>query len=512
MKKIAKLLVSRMFIVILLMLLQFGILIDFIYHLSQYFVYLYAALTLLSLVVVIRIVNKDIDPGFKLAWSIVILLVPIFGGLFYMIFGTNGMRKSYIRGYAKVHQDSAPYRRPDPAVEERLRALDHGAANQSHYISAFSGYPLCDRTTSHYFPSGEAKFEALKVELQKARHFIFLEYFILEEGVMWNSILEILTEKAAAGVDVRVIYDDIGSLQTLPYRYDEELRRRGIRCAVFNPFRPVLSIRLNNRDHRKIVVIDGNVGFTGGINLADEYINVTHPHGHWKDTAVILRGEAVRSLTVMFLETWDFIHHTHEDYGPYMPGVAAPSDQSGDGFVQVYGDSPLDDERVGEYTYLDIINQAQDYVYITSPYLIVGNEMMTALELAAKRGVDVRLMTPGIPDKKYVYLMTRASYEPLIRAGVALYEYTPGFIHAKSFVSDDEIAVVGTINLDYRSFYHHFENGVWFYRAGVVAEVRQDFLETQQRCHRVTLEDCRKMMSLPSRLALGLMRVFAPLF
>ena len=511
MKKLAKLVFSRMFLVILLMAIQIGFLIAFIYNLSQYFVYLYGILTLLSLVVVVRIVNKDIDPGFKLAWSIVILLVPIFGGLFYLIFGTNGMRKNYIQGFDKVHRESEPYRLPDSAIQHKLRELDHLAYNQSRYISDFSGYPLRGQTTSHYFASGEEKFEALKEELKKAKHFIFLEYFIIEEGLMWNTILDILTDKAAEGVDVRVIYDDIGSLQTLPYKYYEEVRKRGIRCAVFNPFRPVLSIRLNNRDHRKIVVIDGNVGFTGGINLADEYINVKSPHGHWKDTAVILRGEAVRNLTVMFLETWDFIHQSHEDYAPYMPGAIEPIDMPSDGFIHVYGDSPMDDERVGEYTYLNIINQAKDYVYITSPYLIVGNEMMTALELAAKKGVDVRIMTPFIPDKDYVYLMTRASYEPLLRAGVEIYEYTPGFIHAKSFVADDEIAVVGTINLDYRSFYHHFENGVWFYLSSVVDEVKQDFLLTQEQCHKVTLQDCHQMR-LASRLALELMRVFAPLF
>ena len=329
---------------------------------------------------------------------------------------------------------------------------------------------------------------------------------------MWQTILNILEKKAKEGVDVRLIYDGFGCLTTLPYKYDQEMRRRGIKCEVFNRFRPILNIIQNNRDHRKICVIDGWTGFTGGINLADEYINQRKRFGHWKDTAVMLKGEGVWNMTAMFLYMWGIVTKTDTslDFGNYVPHRWHPNDFPGSGYVQPFCDSPLDDEIVGENVYLNIINRAKNYVYICTPYLIIDNEMMTALCLAAKSGVDVRIMTPGIPDKKMVFLLTQSYYKQLLEAGVKIYEYQPGFLHAKSFVCDDKVGVVGTINLDYRSLYLHFEDGVWMYKNDVILDIRDDFTETLEYCDPIDLAFCQKR-NIVVRAIQNVLRVFAPL-
>ena len=355
-------------------------------------------------------------------------------------------------------------------------------------------------------------FPVLVRELKQAKKYIFIEYFIINDGVMWQTILNILEKKAAEGVDVRLIYDGFGCLTTLPHKYYEELQKKGIKCQVFNPFRPILNIIQNNRDHRKLCIIDGWVGFTGGINLADEYINQKERFGHWKDTAVMLKGEAVWNMTVMFLHMWAVIGRSEEsvDYEAYFPHRYHEGEFESDGFVQPFCDTPLDEEVVGEDVYLNIINKAKKYVYICTPYLIIDNEMMTALCLAAKSGVDVRIMTPGIPDKKLVFILTQSYYRQLLEAGVKIYEYQPGFLHAKSFVSDDEIGVVGTINLDYRSLYLHFEDGVWIYRNRVIQDIKDDFIQTMEYCRQIELEFCLNR-NIGLCIMQNIFRVFAPL-
>ena len=378
---------------------------------------------------------------------------------------------------------------------------------QSRYLQGFAGAPVYKGTDVTFFPLGEDMFAEMLRQLEQAKKYIFLEYFIIAPGKMWDSILEILKRKAALGVDVRVVYDDIGSFGLLPRHYARELERAGISCLVFNPFTNIFSSRFNNRDHRKICVIDGNVGFTGGANLADEYINAYPKHGHWKDTAVMLRGEGVFSLTVMFLSLWDYERKIKEDFSRFSPTVT----RQGEGFVQPYTDSPADGEYVGETVYENMLGRAKDYVYITSPYLIIDNTMIAALTSAAKSGVDVRIITPGIPDKKTVFLLTRSYYNVLLEAGVKIYEYTPGFVHAKEFVSDDRTAVVGTINLDYRSLCHHYECGVWMCENKAVLEIKEDFLKTLTQCREITPELCRKILG-KRPLLLAILRIFAPLF
>ena len=507
MRKILRFITQRVVLTALLIVLQALLLFGIIWKLNNYFVYFYAASVLLSLLLTLRIINNKSNPAFKIAWLIPILLFPVLGGLVYLVFGSDRTGK-YIRnkmgriekemqdGISKANERSGTEKMPPDVV------------NQSHYISNSAHCPPYKNTTVEYLPMGEVKFERMVQELKKAKRYIFMEYFIIQEGTMWNTILDVLEEKAKEGVDVRVIYDDMGCILTLPTGYEKTLREKGIQCQIFNPFIPILSSHFNTRDHRKICVIDGNVGFTGGINLADEYINGYEKHGHWKDTAILLKGEAVFSLTTMFLSMWDYlIKKEGEDYAAYYPDSW---DENAQGIVQPFADNPLDDEAVGETVYLNLINKAKRYVYITTPYLILSNEMVTAMNTAAKSGVDVRIITPHVPDKWYVHAVSRSYYEMLVEAGVKIYEYTPGFVHAKTFVVDDEYAVVGTINLDYRSLYLHFECAAWMYKASCVTDVRDDFLKTQQMSQEITLEECRNI-SIPRRLGRSVLRVLAPL-
>ena len=508
MKKILRFITQRVVITALLIVLQALLLFGFIWKLDNYFVYFYAGSVLLSLLITLGIINSKSNPAYKIAWLIPILLFPVFGGLVYLLFGSDRTGRYLRKKLQGIGTEM------DNVIGEAHRRsgaeqLPPDAANQSRYISHCAYCPPYQNTTTEYLPLGEVKFERMVEELKKAKHYIFLEYFIIQEGKMWNTILDILRQKAAEGVDVRVIYDDMGCIMILPTGYDRTLEQMGIKCRIFNPFVPILSSRFNTRDHRKICVIDGNVGFTGGINLADEYINAYEKHGHWKGTSILLKGEAVFNLTVMFLSMWDYLDGTtgKTDYSRYYPTVW---DENAKGYVQPFADNPLDDEAVGETVYLNLINKAKRYVYITTPYLILSSEMLTALTSAAKCGVDVRIITPHIPDKWYVHAVSRSHYQPLIEAGVKIYEYTPGFIHAKTFVVDDDYAVVGTINLDYRSLYLHFECAVWMYQTPSVAQVRDDFFKTQQISQEITLEECRSL-SFPRRLGRSVLRVFAPL-
>ena len=507
MKKILRFLTQRVVLTALLILIQALLLFGIIWKLNNYFIYFYAFSVLLSLLLTLRIINNKSNPAFKIAWLIPILLFPVLGGLVYLVFGSDRTGK-YIRNkmgrIEKEMQDGISKANERSGIEK----MPPDVVNQSHYISNSAHCPPYKNTTVEYLPMGEVKFERMVQELKKAKRYIFMEYFIIQEGTMWNTILDVLEEKAKEGVDVRVIYDDMGCILTLPTGYEKTLREKGIQCQIFNPFIPILSSHFNTRDHRKICVIDGNVGFTGGINLADEYIIGYEKHGHWKDTAILLKGEAVFSLTTMFLSMWDYlIKKEGEDYAAYYPDSW---DENAQGIVQPFADNPLDDEAVGETVYLNLINKAKRYVYITTPYLILSNEMVTAMNTAAKSGVDVRIITPHVPDKWYVHAVSRSYYEMLVEAGVKIYEYTPGFVHAKTFVVDDEYAVVGTINLDYRSLYLHFECAAWMYKASCVTDVRDDFLKTQQMSQEITLEECRNI-SIPRRLGRSVLRVLAPL-
>ncbi|MGN0348443.1 MAG: cardiolipin synthase [Roseburia sp.] len=510
MKRIAQLLLGRFSIVAMAIIIQIAWMTMLIWRVSYRFAYVNLMVRMVAIVVVLIIVNRWMNPANKLSWVFLILLFPVFGLILYFLFGRSGLTKRNQERMSAVIQEVRQYVSGDEQIKNDLKEKDEVAFLQSKYINDWAGFPVYGHTKTKYYKCGEEMFPDMLSALRSAKHFIFLEYFIVEEGYMFSQMVDILEEKAKEGVQVRLIYDDVGCISKLPAKYYKKLQKKGIKCAAFHPFRPVLAAVMNNRDHRKILVVDGYIGFTGGINLADEYINHQRIFGYWKDTGVRITGEAVWSLTAMFLEIWNYIVGSTEDYTKYMPSAYQTCPVATDGFVQPYGDSPLDHENVGETIYLNIINRAKKYVYIFTPYLIIGNEVLTALCAAAKSGVDVRIVTPGMPDKKMVYLLTQSYYTPLLRNGVKIYQYTPGFLHAKCFISDDEIATVGSINLDFRSLYLQFECGVWMYRSSAVMDIKKDFMQTFARSADITMEFCKNRPFL-IRVLQSALRLFAPL-
>ena len=498
--------------VMLFLLIQIGVLFGVIRWLRDYSFYVYAALMLLGGVTCVYIINKRENPSFKLGWIIPILVFPVFGTLLYLLIEADLGSRLYAKRANQLTADTREYLRQDSQVRERLRREDPLAANLSVSVSERGGFPVYENTSVTYFPSGEAKFERLLEELKKAKTFIFMEYFIVERGFMWDSILEILEQKVKEGVEVRFLYDGMCSLVLLPWKYPEMMEEKGIHCRTFAPIHPMLSTHQNNRDHRKIVVIDGHTAFTGGINLADEYINRKPRFGYWKDTAVMLEGDGVKSFTVMFLQNWNIWERTPLACEPYLTAevAARTEEEMSDGFVIPFGDSPLDHEPVGKTVYMNILYQAKRYVHIMTPYLILDDEMINALVSAAKRGVDVKIIMPHIPDKKYAFFLAHTYYEELLDGGVKIYEFTPGFVHAKVFTSDDEKAVVGTINLDFRSLYHHFECGTYLFRSRAVEDVEADYQSTLQQCEEITKRTCREYPFYQKVCGRGL-RLIAPL-
>lgn len=502
-------LLRRRFFIALLLIIQLAIMIYTLASSSLASAVISRILTFISLIVCIYIISRKDKGAYKLTWVFMILLFPVFGGLLYLLFNFQTTTKKYQKRISKIEAKTKPlFDLPNTGYTEALKQIPQHAP-QVKYLQNFAGFPIYTDCKTKYLSPGEKKLEHLLEELKKAEKYIFLEYFIVQEGVMWNAVLDILKEKVKQGVKVRLMYDDVGSFFLLPKDYPKKMKRLGIDCVIFNPFRPVLTSVQNNRDHRKIAVIDGKVAFTGGINLADEYINAIDKHGHWKDAAVMVEGKAAWSFTLMFLQMWELATGIDEDYAQYYPWETESYNIKSDGFVQPYADSPMDKENIGEHVYLQIINNAKDYVYINTPYLIIDDSMISALCLAAKSGVDVRIVTPHRWDKWFVHMTTRSYYRELINAGVKIYEYSVGFIHSKTFVSDDNTATVGSTNLDFRSLYLHFECGMWMYQTDAVMEVKDDFLKTLEVCQEITQKDCK--CGIPMRVFQDIMRLFAPL-
>ena len=500
--------VRRLIMVVISILLQVAWIIGLAVWLTNYYAAISTLASILGLLLVFRVYGLQINSAYKISWIILILMFPIMGACLYLMFGRTGALGSMRKWFDKVHAAYVHLLPQDEQIVDKLEMADGTLARQSGYLRRGAGYPVYQNTDVEFYGDTTRALEAQKEELRKAKKFIFMEYLAIEDSVAWKGIEEILEEKAAAGLDVRVFYDDMGSIGFISKEFMEKLRRKGIQCKVFNPLIPILNVFMNNRDHRKITVIDGKVGFTGGYNLANEYFNLTHPYGGWKDSGIKLTGDGVRSLTLIFLEMWNATQREQEDPIPYLLKSAYRSAEAG--FVQPYADSPLDGERTGENVYLNMIKGAKKYVYITTPYLIISDEMQRTLTLAAKSGVDVRIITPGIPDKPLIYKVTRSYYAGLAAEGVRIYEYTPGFIHSKQMVCDDEVAVVGTINLDFRSLYLHFENACWFAGCRAVAEVRHDFEKMFPICREVT-EKYSKKRSLALRGWECILRMFSPL-
>ncbi len=490
-RKAVQKLFSRMFVVALGILLQLTWLFVVLYQFSAQYTFVNVMITAVGILTAFYVISRPFHPAAKLAWTVVLLTVPLLGILIYFVFGRPELTRHTSEGMEAVNLRVETHLKQDAQVLKHIKEAGADILRQSEYILRQAKFPVYEHTETKYYPCGEEMFADMLSAIQKAERFIFLEYFIIHPGVMFNQLLEALEQKVRQGVDVRLIYDDVGCVATLPVDFVRYMERIGIRCAVFNRFMPVLSIVMNNRDHRKILVVDGIWGFTGGINIADEYINEKVRFGYWKDTGIRIQGEAVWNFTAMFLEMWDYIRHEEDDCEKYrrsLPQFAAQEH----GFVQPYGDTPLDRENVGENVYLNMISRAKEYLYIYTPYLIIDQEMQTALCNAAKSGVDVRIVTPGIPDKKIIFLMTRSNYKVLLESGIKIYEYTPGFIHAKCFLCDDETAAVGSINLDYRSLYLHFECGVFMYRSEAVMQLKEDMEQTFACSHQILKEEWKE--------------------
>ena len=508
--------VFRMVFAVLSILLEVGLLFVLLHYVGERAAWIYHVLRFLSVALVLGIYGSHKTASIRMTWIMLIMLAPIFGTTLYLLIGLNGYTWKMRIRYDQIDKVLLPMLPSNEEVAAQVKERDGRLYGLVRYIQGQAGYPVYANTEVTYYDDGEKGFEAQKRDLAKAEHFIFMEYHAIEDAECWHELQEVLEERARAGVEVRVFYDDMGSLGFINTDFVKRTQKHGIQCRVFNPFGPGLNLFLNNRDHRKITVIDGKVGFTGGYNLANEYFHRTEPFGFWKDTGIRLEGDAVRSLTVTFLEMWNASSgrdRDDRDFAGYLPELNQPVEQAAEtanGFVQPYADSPMDDRPVGEDVYISIAEGAQDYVWYITPYLIITDEMRHALSLAARRGVDVRIITPGIPDKKIVYSLTRSYYNGLTRSGVRIFEYTPGFCHAKMCVSDDLVATCGTINLDYRSLYHHFENGCLYADCPAVMDTKRDFEETFAKCTEVT-EYYTTGRGAFLRFGQMILRLFAPL-
>jgi len=511
MKKFLKLIYSNKIFALLFVLFQLSCIVLAIIGFSKE----YILVSFIAAILIIYEFNRDDNPTFKLTWILFIAITPIFGTFLYMFTHIEYIQRKLLAHSEELMKRNYNYLVSDLEILRELKKTDTVTWGFANYVKSASGLTAYKNTSVKYFPIGEDKWEEMKAQLKQAKKFIFMEYFIIEAySVMWGEILDILKEKASDGVDIRIMYDGIGSLTYLPIGYNKTLMEYGIKCRVFSPVEPLFSTHQNNRDHRKILVIDGKTAFVGGINIADEYINKKERFGHWKDTAVMLKGDAVSGFTLMFMEMWDNYKHDPsdsendiDDYNKYI--VYAP-EHNASGYILPIADTPLDKERIGKQAYIDLLYSAAEYVHITTPYLVIDNEMSEALKFAAKRGVDVKVILPHIPDKKYLFWLARTYYPDLLKAGVKIYEYIPGFIHAKMSVSDDIRAIVGSINHDFRSLYLHYECAVYMSYSDAVFDIEKDYSKTLEKCERITIEKYMKFNRFEKLLG-KIIRIFAPL-
>ncbi|MDO4869848.1 MAG: cardiolipin synthase [Bacillota bacterium] len=509
-KGLLSLIFSRFFLIVLAILVELAVMILPVILLGDFLRHFYLGLAIFTLVMMIYLFNSKMDSTAKLTWMLIISVLQVAGALMLLFTQTNTGHRLIKERSERMIRESRDAIPQDPQVTARLREEDNFTDDLLTYLNRSGCFPAFAGTETTYFPLGEDKFEAMLRELQKAEKYIFMEYFIIEEGYMWGQILNILIDKAKAGVDVRIMYDGMCEISTLPANYCKLLQAQGIKARSFAPIRPFISSHYNYRDHRKICVIDGKVAFNGGVNLADEYINRIERFGHWKDTAIMLKGDAVRSFTLMFLQMWN-MGKEEPDFSQATEPYAPAEGLNPSGYVIPFSDCPLDEDKVGEAVYTDILYRAGQYVHVMTPYLILDGELETALKYAGQRGIDVKLILPGIPDKKLAYSLAKSHYRSLLAAGVKIYEYTPGFVHAKVWTSDDVKAVVGTINLDYRSLYHHYECATYMYKTDCIPDIERDFQQTLKQCRQVTEESIRgteasyKIMGAVAKLIAPLM-------
>ena len=497
---------GRGILMLLMLLLNFFLLFSLLFELFEGITLVFGGIVVVTAVMLLIILNTDDDPAFKLSWSIIVAVLPLLGIVLYTFFRLDLGSRVHQRMVERSIQSSLPYLPQNSGITDALQQDDPATAALAQYLYRYGNAPAYCNTDVCYFPLGEDKFEEMLRQMEQAKEFIFLEYFIVHPGHMWGQILDVLSRKASEGVEVRVLYDGMNAFTNLPYDYPKRLEKLGIQCKMFAPVRPFVSTHYNNRDHRKIAVIDGHTAFTGGINLQDRYINQEEVYGHWKDTAIMVRGEAAKGFTLMFLQMWN----ATEREPAYAPYLRTASVSSAPGLVIPYGENPTGSERVARQVYLHILHQAKRYVYVMTPYLILDAEMSGALQYAAKRGVDVRIVLPHIPDKRTAFALAKSHYRELTSAGVRIYEYTPGFVHAKVFLSDDTCGVVGSINLDYRSLFLHYESGAYLYKLPALTQIKEDFEDTFSKSQLITAADVKKQ-SFPCRLLGAILKVVAPL-
>lgn len=509
MRNIIRILTSRLIIVIALIALQIWFLTMSIWQVALYY-QIMGYLEIFAVILAIYIINKQEDPSYKIAWIVTILVFPVFGGLLYILCAGRKMPKKLYRGTTQSSNRMRHLLKQDQTVLSDLK-LDHPHIDRIfEYGLRVSDFPVYDHTDSTFFECGEDFLPVFLEELKKAKQFIFMEYFIIEEGKVWDQILEILLQKVEEGVEVKIVYDDMGCMDKLPYHYSKKLNHAGIETYRFNRLKPNLIVQMNNRDHRKICVIDNKVGFTGGINLADEYMNYIERFGYWRDSAIMIKGSAVWSLTVMFLGMYSYLKKDDDsiDYNRYNISYEV---EGYHGLYQPFSDTPTDDADVALGMHLNIVNHSMNYVYIDTPYLILNNDMITALTMAAQNGVDVKILVPGVPDKVFAYNMTKHNYGILLKKGVRIFEYTPGFNHTKNIVSDDRVGIVGSVNTDYRSYYLHFEDGILMYDSSSIIEMRKSFEKALQQSKEVTLEEYERTPWI-LKVFRALLNLIAPLF
>ena len=471
-----KLKIKKLLLFIICLISQIIISIIIYQYLKKYIIPIDISFKIISLIICSIIIRESKGLSYHVPWLLLIMLFPIIGTILFFIIGTNTIQNKKMKELNQIIEKSKKYLKKE-ALNTTSTTLQ--------YIHNFTSYPITNNNDVKYYSLGEQQYQDILIELKNAKSFIFLESYMINKGVLWSNILKILEEKVNKGVEVRVIYDDMGTSTTLPTNYPKVLQEKGIKCIVFNKIKLFGNI-MKNRDHRKIIVVDGKVAFLGGMNLSDEYINKNSKLGHWKDAGVRIKGASVWTSTVMFLNIWNTYQKDDTDYEQYKIKY---TNNKNNGYVSIYGENPLDDEVTAEDIYLNIINNSNKYLYIYTPYLIIDNHMLNALTLASKRGVDIKIILPGIPDNKLVYLLSSSYFNILIKGGVKIYKYTPGFIHSKVFLSDDKIATVGSINLDYRSLYLHFESGVYLENINTIKNIKEDIEKTLKRTKEVTLKE-----------------------